>query len=83
MMPWLATVIALLPAFAVPAFVALHAGVGSRMAAVQLAGCIAAFLLAAMSFAFDQSSFIDLALCLALVSIPSTFLIALFMERWL
>ena len=36
-----------------------------------------------MTFAFDQSSFIDLALTLALLTLPGTLVMALFLERWL
>jgi multisubunit Na+/H+ antiporter MnhF subunit len=36
-----------------------------------------------MTFAFDQGSFIDLPLALALLALPGTLAMALFLERWL
>lgn len=64
--------------------VALARGaVPHRLAAVQFVSTLATLLLAAMSFAFDQPSTLDMALCLALLSLPGTLLFALFEERWL
>lgn len=80
---WLLACLALVPALAVPALAACRGDVARRLAGVQLVTAIAVLLLVAMTFAFDQSSFVDLALTLALLSLPSTLLIALFMERWL
>ena len=83
MTPWLAGVLLLVPALVVPTTVALRGDANNRLVAVQLASALSALLLALMSFAFDQSSSVDLALSAALLSIPGTYLYALFMERWL
>ena len=83
MTPWLLSILALVPAIAVPVAVACRGGSFNRLVAVQLASSVAGMMLALMTFAFDQSSFIDLPLCLALLSLPSTLLFALFLERWL
>ncbi len=83
MTPWMLATIALLPAFAVPVLAARRGGTGARLVAVQLAGAIAALEFALMTFAFDQSAFMDLALTLALLSLPATLAMALFLERWL
>ncbi len=80
---WLLATLALLPAFAVPALAAGFGDAGGRLVAVQLASAIATWVLILMTFAFDQSCFIDLALCLALLTLPGTLLLALFLERWL
>lgn len=80
---WLVAVILLIPPLLVPLTVAMRADASNRLAAVQLASGLAAFILALMSFAFDQSSFIDIALCTALLAVPGTFLFAMFMDRWL
>ena len=80
---WLAAVVALLPALAVPVFAALRGDAGRRLAALQLATPLVSIILALMTFAFDQQSFVDLALTLALVSLPGTLVVALFLERWL
>ncbi len=80
---WLAAVLLLLPPLAVPVVVAWRGDANNRLAAVQLASTLAALVIALMTFAFDQPSFIDLALCLTVVSIPGTLLFTMFMERWL
>jgi multisubunit Na+/H+ antiporter MnhF subunit len=81
--PWMAATLALLPAFAVPAIGACRGGTGSRLVAVQLASALATLVLVLMTFALDQSAFVDLALALALLTLPGTLVMALFLERWL
>lgn len=83
MSAWLLACLSLVPALAVPTLAACRGDVARRLAALQLATAIAVLLLVAMTFAFDQSSFVDLALTLALLSLPGTVALALFMERWL
>lgn len=80
---WLAAAVALLPALAVPVWVALHGETGDRLAASQLASVLTVLLLAALSFAFRQPSFIDLALALGLLSLPGGLLFAVTLGRWL
>jgi multisubunit Na+/H+ antiporter MnhF subunit len=80
---WLVAVIALLPALAVPVVGALRGPLMPRLVAVQLATGLATLILAMMTFAFDQSAFMDLPLGLVLLSFPGTLLFTLFMERWL
>jgi len=77
---WTVAFALLLPAFAVPVAAALRGGVADRLAAVPLAGSVAMILLALAMFVFDQSSFIDIALCLALLTLPGTLVLALFLE---
>ena len=81
--PWLVALLALLPALAVPVVVALRGSTGQRLVAVQLATALAAVALVLTSFAFDQPSFLDLALTLSFLSLPGTLVLALFLERWL
>jgi multicomponent Na+:H+ antiporter subunit F len=81
---WTGAVLALMPVFAVPVLLALSAGeAGTRMIATQFAAAVTCLILALLTFAFDQPSFIDLALALALLSLPGTLAIALFLERWI
>ena len=81
---WLLASLALLPALAVPVFVACQSGsTGTRLVAVQLATSLTTLILVLMTFAFDQSSFIDLPLTLAFLALPGTLAMALFLERWL
>ncbi|MBH9536855.1 monovalent cation/H+ antiporter complex subunit F [Novosphingopyxis sp. YJ-S2-01] len=80
---WLAASIALILPFALAAFAIWRGPIAGRLAAVQLASVIAVLLLVAMDFAFDQPAAIDIALSLALLSLPGTLLYALFEERWL
>ena len=80
---WLVATILLLPPLAVPVLVALRSSANHRLAGVQIASTLTALMLATMTFAFDQSSFIDLALGAVLLGVPGTFMFALFLERWL
>lgn len=80
---WLLATLLLLPPLAVPVLVGVRGDANNRLVAVQVAAPLAAFILAAMTFAFDQSSFVDIALCLTLLAVPGTYLYTLFMERWL
>lgn len=83
MTSWMAATVALVPALAIPALAACRGGTAARLVAVQLATAVATLVLALMTFAFDQPAFIDLALTLALLTLPGTLLIAMFLERWL
>ena len=80
---WLASVLALLPAFAVPVLAACRGGIEGRLVALQLATALATLILVLMTFAFDQSAFADLPLTLAVLALPGTLVMTLFMERWL
>lgn len=80
---WLLAVLALLPAFAIAVISGLRGGVEHRFVGVQLAVSITIPMLALMTFAFDASALIDLALTLSALSLPGTLLVALFLERWL
>ena len=81
---WLLGCLALLPALAVPVFIACQSGsTATRLVAVQLATSLATLILILMTFAFDQSALMDLGLTLALLSLPGTLLVAIFVERWL
>lgn len=70
-------------ALAVPVAVACRGPTAGRLAAVQLGTSITTWTLVLMTFAFDQSSFMDLALTLAILSLPGTLAMALFLGRWL
>lgn len=80
---WTMAVLAMLPALLIAVVGACRGGTASRLAAVQLAAAVAVLCLELMTFAFDQSAFIDLPLCLALLTLPGTLILALFLERWL
>ncbi len=80
---WSLAVWSLLPAFAVPVIAALRDEVATRLIAVQLASAFATLLLILMSFAFQQNSYVDLALALAVLTLPGTLVTAVFIERWL
>lgn len=83
MNPWLVADIALLPGLAMPLWVATRCAAASRLVAVQLATSLAGLMIIAFSFASDQSTLMDLALALALLSLPGSLLLAHFLERWL
>lgn len=83
MTAWMAAAIGLLPPAAAALVAALRGPASQRLVAVQLATALASLLLALMTWAFDQPSFVDLSLTLALLSLPGTLLMALFLERWM
>jgi multisubunit Na+/H+ antiporter MnhF subunit len=80
---WLVGVAALLPPFAVAVLAGCRGRTVARLVALQLASSLAGMLLIALTFSFDEPAFIDLPLSLALLSLPGTLIIALFLERWL
>lgn len=83
MSPWAIATWALLPALVLPIVVALRHEAATRLVALQFVTGITALLLTLMSFAFDQPSYLDLALTVALLAVPGTLLMAIFIERWL
>ncbi|MHB1303929.1 MAG: monovalent cation/H+ antiporter complex subunit F [Acidiphilium sp.] len=83
MTPWMLATIALLPPLAVPLILACRGALANRLIAVQLAAAVTVQILVLMTFAFDQSAFVDLPLTLALLALPGTLAMALFLERWL
>ena len=83
MINWAVAFVLLVPAFAIPVVAGLRGGTVDRLAALPLAGGVATLLLALATFVFDQSSFIDIALCFALLTLPGSLVLAIFLERWL
>ena len=80
---WSIASLALLPPLLLSVVAAGRGAIGGRLVAIQLASSLAAFLLVAVSFVFEQPSSLDLALTLALLTLPGTLLFAMFTERWL
>lgn len=80
---WRVAALGLLPPLLVAVIACGRGAVGWRLVAMQLAGTFAVLLLLMLSFAFDQASAIDLALTLALLTLPGSALLAVFVERWL
>lgn len=80
---WLIATFGLLPPLLAGVVGAGRQAAGARLVAVSFTTSIASLLLVATSFAFDQPASIDLALALALLSLPGTLLLAMFEERWL
>ena len=72
MNPWLVATILLLPPLLVPVYVAARADANNRLVAVQVSSTLAALIIALMTFAFDQSSFIDVALCVTFIDVACT-----------
>ena len=83
MTDWTLAFVALLPALAIPVVSALRGTTAQRLVAVPLAGSVATVLLVLVTFVFDQSSFIDIALCLAVLTLPGTLAFTIFLERWI
>ncbi len=83
MTAWMMAMLALLPPFAIAALHASRGALPQRVVGLQWATSLAMILLTLVTFALDQSSFIDLPLALALLSLPGTLLAVVFLERWL
>jgi multicomponent Na+:H+ antiporter subunit F len=83
MNPWLVSIIACLPPLLLPLWTAARGKLADRLVAIQLATNVTILILVLASFAFDQTSLIDLPLTLAALSLPGTLMYALFIERWL
>ena len=82
-LPWQWLCLALLPALLIALALCSLGPVRQRLVGIELASSLLTLLLAACSFAFDQPSSIDVALTLALLSLPGTLVLAMFFERWL
>lgn len=80
---WLGSAIALIFALAIPVIAALRGKLVQRLVAVQMASVLTPWVFVALSLAFGQPSFLDLALTLGLLAIPGTLLYAMVVERWL
>ncbi|MGN6789158.1 MAG: monovalent cation/H+ antiporter complex subunit F [Rhodanobacteraceae bacterium] len=83
MSAWPIAALGLLPPLIAAVVCAGRGAVAQRLVAIQFATSLSVLLLVVLDFAFDQSSSMDLALTLALLSLPGTLLLALFQERWL
>ena len=81
--PWIWASVALMLPFALALLSLARGNVPDRLAGVQIASVVSILVLAAMDFAFDQPAAIDVALSLALLTLPGTLLFAVFQERWL
>jgi multisubunit Na+/H+ antiporter MnhF subunit len=65
------------------AFVAFCAEPLNRLIAVELAGTITTLLIVALAQGLGRPTLFDLALALAVLSVPGTLVYAHFLERWL
>lgn len=80
---WLIAALCLLPPLAAAVFACGRGAIPWRLVATELASSFALIILISLSFAFDQPSSIDLALTVAMLTLPGTLVLALFEERWL
>lgn len=80
---WSCAIWALLPPLCVSALAALRGSVASRLVALQLLNAVGIAILIAMSFAFDQDSYLSLAEALAFLNVTGGLLMAITVERWL
>lgn len=83
MSAWTLAVVALLGPLAIAVVAAARGDVAPRLVAIQMASSVGILLTLALTFVDEQPSSIDLALMLALLTLPATLLFALFAERWL
>jgi multisubunit Na+/H+ antiporter MnhF subunit len=80
---WIAAAIALTLGLGLCGFAIARSPTMDRLPALQLASTVTVLILLLVARGVSQSSFSDLALALALMSIPTGLLFAHFYERWL
>lgn len=80
---WLFAAIGMLPPLFIALFAAGRGMIVQRFLGLELATSLIIAMLAMLSFAFEQASSTDLALTVALLSLPGTLVFVLFIERWL
>lgn len=83
MIAWTLAAIALLPPLGLAILASGFGPAAGRLSGIQLASSLGLLIAVALSFAEDQASAIDLALALAVLTLPASLLFALFEERWL
>lgn len=80
---WLVAAIALAFGYVPCAVVIARARLMDRLVASQMAALLTAFELELLGQAFSEAFYLDLALTVALLSLPATFAFAYFYARWL
>jgi multisubunit Na+/H+ antiporter MnhF subunit len=80
---WLIGCAAMLPSFLICFIVMLKGRHMDALVAMEFANVVAVFCLLLMAVGFNQPSFTDLALVLALLNLPSNLVFAHFLERWI
>lgn len=80
---WTVTAIALLVCIAGPFLRCVRGDTVSRLVALEAASTMCVILLLALTEAYRQAAFVDLALTLALLSFGAGLVFARFLERWL
>ena len=83
MTAWLAAAIAMLAATLPPLWVCARRSAVDGAAALQLAGVLTALVLVALSTWFGRTTYLDVALVLAVSSVAASLAFARFLERWL
>lgn len=83
MIAWLIAAGGLLLALVPCLIVVCRAGPMDGLVAMQLAGTIATLILVVLAQGLGRPALFDLALALALLSLPGMLIFAYFLERWL
>lgn len=79
---WALALLLLMPPLVAALALSWRGPVGTRFAAVQLAGSVGVTAMAVMTFAFGQASSIDLAVTFGVLTVTASLLYAVFVERW-
>ena len=80
---WALALLFLVPPLVAALATSWRGPVGTRFVAVQLSGSVGIIAMAVMTFAFDQSSSIDLAVTFGVLTVTASLLYAVFVERWI
>ncbi len=82
MNPWLLAVIALELGLVICTLVALRGTLPEGIVAMEVASCAGALAIAILAEAVGRPAWFDLALALALMSLPGALVFLTFVERW-
>ena len=80
---WCVALLLLLPPLGAALFMSWRGPVGTRFVGAQLAGAVGTVAMAVLTFAFDQSSSVDLAVTFGVLAVTASLLYAVFVERWI
>lgn len=79
---WLVGALGCLVAFVPVLYVVLRSNISERLVALQFSTPVVVFVLLLLAVGINQPSFTDLALTLAVLSLPAGLLFAHFTEKW-
>jgi len=81
--PWILAAIGLLPGLAICLVVLWRGGIMEQFVALQMSGVVTVLMLMLLAEGTAQPGLLDVAVALALLSLPGNLLFAHFLREWL